>query len=84
MARQFWFDVDEFSRKADFDVFAPGFFFARLVPVPNLNANEDANHDNQKVQPDRNPVFFLDVCFDAAEDHSNISNWLRIDIILSS
>src|SRR4030095_1876086 len=45
------------------------FFQARLVPVGDLGADENADHDDQELDSDRGPVLGAQIGAETAQDH---------------
>jgi hypothetical protein len=50
----------------------PGSFQALLVPIADLGAEEHAEHDDQNVDPDCEPVVRRDMLANAAYDHRRL------------
>jgi len=42
---------------------------SRIVPIRNLETDEDTDDDNEKVDADRDPILVFDVFCDAAQQH---------------
>ena len=46
-------------------------FIARFIPVVDLQADENAEHDDDQIDRDCRPVLLLQMIGDAAQDHDH-------------
>lgn len=47
----------------------PPVFGGRRIPVRHLNADEDTDHDDKKIERNSGPFLFFEMSNDAAQDH---------------
>lgn len=54
----------------------------RIVPVRRLDADENADHDDEEVQPDRRPVLVIYMLRDAAQERPLVPRRVRLASLL--